>query len=283
MKNQITTILLLGVMSCALVAFGSMFGPGFAGIALILALGMNFFGYFYSDRFVLRYNHAREASPVEDPGLHRMVEELATAAGLPKPKVYIIDEHAPNAFATGRNAEHGAVAVTTGLRRMLSERELRGVLAHEMAHIKNRDILLATLAACIASAVMHMASMARFSAMFGSSQQDDDEGGLSMVGTILMSLLAPVAIMMVQMGISRSREYLADATGARLSGDPAALASALQKIHHGAEMETGNFEPATASLFIANPFLGSRGSWMNLLSTHPDMNERIRRLNAMTL
>jgi heat shock protein HtpX len=243
---------------------------------------MNLGAYFFSDRLVLQMSGAQEISPERAPALHRMVDELARNARIPKPRVYIIAEEQPNAFATGRNPQHGVVAVTEGILRLLSERELRGVLAHEIAHIKNRDILVATIAAAIAAAVGYIANALSFAALFGGGQQNDDSEEGSGASSLLLALVAPFLAMLVQMGISRAREYMADEAGARISGDPEALASALAKLAQGAEaVPMHAAQPATASLFIVNP-LTSGGSLLNWFSTHPPMGERIRRLREMT-
>lgn len=281
MKNQLKTIFLLGALSALLIAFGGALGPGYLYGFTALALVMNLGAYFFSDRLMLRMSGAQEVSPERAPVLHRMVEELARNARIPKPRVYIIAEEQPNAFATGRNPQHGVVAVTEGILRLLSERELRGVLAHEIAHIKNRDILVATIAAAIAAAVGYIANALSFAAFFGSGQQTDDNEESSGAGGLLLVFIAPFLAMLVQMGISRAREYMADETGARISGDPEALASALAKLAQGAEeIPMHAAQPATASLFIVNP-LTSRSSLLNWFSTHPPMGERIRRLRDL--
>ncbi|HEY7862943.1 MAG TPA: M48 family metalloprotease, partial [Thermoanaerobaculia bacterium] len=227
-------------------------------------------------RIVLRMNGAREVSPEAAPGLHRMVEELAGQAGVPKPRVYAIDAEYPNAFATGRSPKHGVVAVTEGILRLLDERELRGVLAHEISHIKNRDILVGTIAACLAAAIASIGHMFQWGALFGGSS--DDEGG-SAAGGLAVAILAPIAATLVQLGVSRSREYLADETGARAVGDPEPLASALRKLEAAAHDVPARIAPATASLFIVNPLAGGRVA--GLFSTHPPMARRIERLLAM--
>lgn len=278
--NQFRTIVLLGVLTAVLIAIGGSLGPGYLYGFTALALIINFGSYFFSDRIVLAMHHAQEVAPEQAPGLHRMVEEVARAAGIPKPRVYLIPEVQPNAFATGRNPEKGVVAVTAGIMELLSERELRGVIAHEIAHIKNRDILVATIAAGIAAAVTYIAHAAQFAAMFGGGQQDDGEERGSVLGAILLAVLAPIAATLVQLGISRSREYLADETAARLTGEPEGLARALEKLHLGAERIPAHVEPATASLFIVSPLAG-RGSLLSLFSTHPPMEERIARLRAL--
>jgi heat shock protein HtpX len=276
--NQLKTILLLGALSALLVAAGGALGPQWLWGSLALALGMNLFAWFFSDRLVLRMSGAREVSREEAAELHGMVEELSTRAGLPMPRVFFIDSPHANAFATGRNPAKAAVAVTRGLLEVLSPRELRGVLAHEIAHVANRDVLVATVAAGLATAVTHLAHVFTFSGLLGG--RDDEEG--SGAGGLLFALVAPIGATLVQLGISRSREYMADETGARISGDPLALASALEKLHREAEAVPGHAEPATASLYIVNPF-GALGGLTGLFSTHPPAEERVRRLRAMAL
>jgi heat shock protein HtpX len=277
--NQLKTILLLGALSALLVAAGAALGPGWAWGALALALGMNLFAWFFSDRLVLRMSGAREVSPIEAPGLHATVRELAARAGLPAPRVYVIDAPHANAFATGRDPAHAAVAVTRGLLDLLDERELRGVLAHELAHVRNRDVLVATVAAGLATAVSHLANVFAFTGLFGG--RDGEEQG-SGGGGFLFLLVAPVAATLVQLGISRSREYLADEEGARISGDPLALASALARLESAAEQIPAAAEPATASLHVVNPFAGL-GGVAAMFSTHPPVAERIRRLREMAM
>ncbi len=277
MKNQLKTILLLGVLSSLLVAAGAAAGPGYAYFALGAALLLNVGAYFFSDRIVLAMSRATEVSRAEAPEIHDIVASLAARAGIPTPRVYVIDDPQPNAFATGRNPKHGVVAVTTGITRMLTLRELRGVLAHEIAHIKNRDILVASVAAVIASAITWVGHALSFAAFAG---RDEDEGG-SAAGGLLFALLAPLGAMLIQMGISRSREYLADETGAKLARDPEALASALEKLEYGAHVVQGHAHPATASLYIVNPLSGARGV-MELFSTHPLTEERVRRLRELS-
>jgi heat shock protein HtpX len=277
MKNQLKTILLLGILSSLLVGAGAAIGPAYAYGALALALVLNVGAYFFSDRIVLAMSHAREVSPMEAPELYGVVEELAARAQIPTPRVYVIEDAQPNAFATGRNPKVGVVAVTTGILRVLSLRELRGVLAHEIAHIKNRDILVASVAAVIASAISWLGQALSFAAFAG--RGDDEEGG-SPLGGLLFAILAPIAAVLIQMGISRSREYLADEAGARLSGDPEALARALEKLEVGAHAIHGEAHPATASLYIVNPLAGARGV-MELFSTHPLTEERVRRLRSL--
>jgi heat shock protein HtpX len=279
MENKIKTFLLLGGLTIFLIFMGKLIG-GRSGmyIAFILALAMNFFSYWFSDKIVLRMYGAQEVSPGEAPELHHMVEDLAREAGIPKPKVYIIPDDSPNAFATGRNPEHAAVAATQGIMRILTPTELKGVLAHEIGHVRNRDILISTIAATMSGAIMILADMARFTAIFGG--RDNEEGGGGIIGVIVMSIVAPLAAMLIQMAISRSREYLADETGARLAHNPMSLASALGKLAQGVEQRPmDSASPATAHMFIVNPLTG--GGLANLFSTHPPIEERIARLRAM--
>jgi len=279
MKNQIKTILLLGVLTAALIGIGAVLGKGFLVGALVLSLAMNLGAYFFSDQLVLKMHGAQEVSPQEAPGLHRMVEELARRADIPKPRVFLMHEPQPNAFATGRDPEHGVVAVTTGILNVLDERELRGVIAHELAHIKNRDILVSTIAAAVASAVTYLAhAVGMFGSMFLGRDEDEGDEGLSPLQTLALALVAPIAATLIQMGISRSREYLADQTGGEISGDPEALARALQKLEAGAVALPVEGRPATASLFIVSPFAGMQ-SILSLFSTHPRTEERVRRLH----
>jgi heat shock protein HtpX len=279
MANQLKTVVLLGALSALLIGIGGSLGPGYLYGFTALALLMNLGAYFFSHKIVLKMHRAQEVTPAQAPDLHRMIDEVARAAGVPKPRVYVIPEMQPNAFATGRNPEHGVVAVTEGIVQVLDARELKGVLAHEMSHIKNRDILVATVAAGIAAAVTYIAHALQFSAFFG-GQSDDDEGGGSMVGMLAMAFIAPIAATLIQLGISRSREYMADETAARLTGDPEALARALEKLERGAQRIPAHVEPATASLFIVSPLSGGR-SMMRWFSTHPPMQERIARLRGM--
>jgi len=279
MQNRIKTVFLLAVMTAFVIVVGRILG-GRTGmyIAFILAVGMNFFSYWYSDKIVLRMYGAQEATPEDAPQLHQIVEELALEAGIPKPRIYIIPDDSPNAFATGRNPEHAAVAATQGIMRQLTPAELKGVLAHELGHVRNRDILISTIAATMAGAIMILASIARFSAIFGGMRDDDEGGGI--VGILVMSIIAPIAAMLIQMAISRSREYLADETGAHLAHDPEALARALEKLSMGTQRAPMDASPSTAHMFTVNPLTG--GGMMNLFSTHPPIEERIARLRAMT-
>jgi len=277
--NTMKTFLLMGVLTLMLVFAGGLAG-GKTGmtIALIMAFGMNFFSYWFSDKIVLKMYGAQPVTEAEAPELYGMVRRLAQRAQLPMPKVAIINEDQPNAFATGRNPEHGTVAVTTGIMRILSREELEGVLAHELAHIKNRDILVGTIAAAIAGAISYLAQMAQFAMIFGGGRHDDDDGG-SPIGTIVMMIVGPIAAMLVQMAISRSREYGADAGGAEICGNPLYLANALNKLQMASQQIPMQANPATAHMFIVNPLSG--GALMNLFSTHPPMEERIARLKAM--
>ena len=278
MDNKIKTFLLLGGLMLFMIFMGNLIG-GRSGmyIAFLLASGMNFFAYWFSDKIVLKMYGAQEVSPAEAPELHRMVEDLAREAGIPKPKVYIIPDDSPNAFATGRNPEHAAVAATQGIMRILTPEELKGVLAHEIGHVRNRDILISTIAATMAGAIMILANMVKWGAIFGMGRDDDEGGGI--LGAIILAIVAPIAAMLIQMAISRSREYLADETGARLAHNPQSLASALGKLSRGVEQRPMNASPATAHMFIVNPLTGS--SLLNLFSTHPPLEERIARLRAM--
>lgn len=283
MKNQLKTILLLGALSVLLVALGGALGGSwmyfFLGFALLLNLG----SYFFSDRIVLRMSGARVVDEHEAPALYAMVRDLAQRAGLPMPKVAIMADPSPNAFATGRTPKKAVVAVTEGLLRLANPRELRGVLAHELAHVANRDTLVATIAAAGAVAITHIANVLQWGAILGGGRSSDGEGGGSGLGGLLLALFAPIIAVMLQMGISRSREYLADEYAANLTGEPESLASALQKLQaygeqmlaHGAAAP----QPVTASLSIVNPLSG--GGMFKLFSTHPPIEARVERLLAM--
>ncbi len=278
MGNQIRTAVLLTLMTAFLLIVGQLIG-GRQGmlIALILAAGMNFFSYWYSDKIVLRMYNAQEVSAGSAPEIYGIVSELVQRAGLPMPKVYLIPGESPNAFATGRNPEHAVVAVTEGLLRLMDREEITGVLAHELAHVKNRDILIGSIAATMAGAVMMLASMARWSAIFGIGRSDDDEGG-GIIGLIVAAVIAPIAATLIQMAVSRSREYLADASGAQFAGTPHGLARALEKLGAYSRGVPLDANPATAHMFIVNPLSGR--SFQSLFSTHPPIEERVARLRG---
>jgi heat shock protein HtpX len=277
--NMMKTFLLMGVLTVLFVMIGGALG-GQSGmtIALICTGIMNFVSYWWSDKIVLKMYGARELVRTDAPELFQMTEELAQRANLPMPKLYMIEGDQPNAFATGRDPQHSAVAVTEGIIRLLSRDELRGVIAHELSHIKNRDILIGTVAATFAGAISYLAHMAQWAMIFGGRSSDEDERSNPVAG-ILMMILAPIAALLVQMAISRSREFGADKTGAQISGNPLSLASALRRLDAEAKEIPMQATPATAHMFIVNPLTG--GSFMNLFSTHPPMAERIARLEAM--
>lgn len=280
MTSQLKTALLLALLSGIILVLGQLMG-GSTGlvIALVLALVMNLGSYWFSDKIVLRMYKARELSPSEAPMLHRMVEDLAANAGIPKPRVAIIPDEAPNAFATGRNPDNAVVAVTEGIVRLLSPDELRGVVAHEIGHVANRDILVQSVAGVLATVIMYVANMMQFAAIFGGGRSSE-EGGGNAFSMILMAILAPIAASLIQFAISRSREYLADATGAKLCGNPLALASALEKLtSYSKRVPMHEGSPATAHMFIVNPFSGANVA--RLFSTHPAVEDRVRRLRSM--
>jgi heat shock protein HtpX len=281
MGNRIRTTILLAVMTALIIWIGQYFG-GQQGmiIALLIAAGMNFFSYWFSDKIVLKMYRAQEVSPQQAPQIYEMVKSLTGPAELPMPKIYMIPKEAPNAFATGRNPEHAVVAVTQGLLNIMDHDEVKGVLAHELAHVKNRDILIGSIAATMAGAIMVLANMARFSALFGGRGGDGDRGG-GAIGLIAISIMAPFAAMIIQMAISRSREYLADSTGARFAGSPEGLARALEKLGQYSKSLPLNASPSTAHMFIVNPLSGR--SMMSLFSTHPPLEERIARLRGDTV
>ncbi|PID57438.1 protease HtpX [candidate division KSB3 bacterium] len=281
--NSVKTAVLMAGLAGLLMAVGGVVA-GDSGIvtAFIIALGMNFFSYWYSDKIVLKMYRAKEVSASSAPDLYRLVERLTKQANLPMPNVYIIPTENPNAFATGRNPKHAAVAVTSGIMRLLTQEELAGVISHELGHVKHRDILVSTIAATFATAVSFLASMARWAAIFGGGRDDDDDGG-GIIGLLAATILAPIAAAIIQMAISRSREFMADKAGAEISGAPLALANALSKISRGVEARPLAATPshnATAHMFIMKPFSGSKGL-MSLFSTHPSTEERISRLRAM--
>jgi heat shock protein HtpX len=277
--NTLRTTMLMALLTGLLVMAGAAIG-GRNGMtfALVMAAVMNFASYWFSDKIVLAMYGAREVSESDDPAFYGLVRQLAVQAGIPMPKVYLIDSDTPNAFATGRNPEHAAVAATTGIMRILTREELLGVMAHELSHVRHRDILISSIAATIAGAITYLAHMAQWAAMFGGSRDRDDEGG-GAFGMIFMAILAPIAAMLIQMAISRSREYEADRGGAELTGNPLYLAGALRKLALANQQLPMDANPSTAHMFIVNPLTG--GGLMSLFSTHPPMEERVRRLEAM--
>jgi protease htpX homolog len=279
--NSIKTTMLMALLMALMVALGGAFA-GHTGmtVMLIIALGMNFFSYWFSDRMVLSMYNAQEVDRQSAPELYGLVEKLAGRAELPMPRVYIINEDAPNAFATGRNPSNAAVAVTTGLMRALDYNEISGVLGHELAHVKHRDILISTIAATMATVISYAASIAQWAAIFGSGRSSDDDNNGGIIGLIATAIIAPIAAALIQMAISRSREYSADEGGAEICGNPNYLAAALEKIEyyavHGAPLPEAT--PATAHMCIINPLTGRDISFKSLFSTHPDTQERIARL-----
>ena len=278
MFNLMKTAVLMAAITALFVAIGSLLG-GRTGmmLALVVAVGMNFFSYWFSDKLVLKMYNAQQVDETSAPQFYRMVAELAQRAQLPMPKVYLIDEDAPNAFATGRNPENAAVAATTGILRVLTERELRGVMAHELAHVRHRDILISTVSATMAGAISMLANFA----MFFGGRNNEGRSSNPVVGLLVM-FLAPIAAGLIQMAISRAREFEADRGGAEISGDPQALASALQKIHRyaqGIPMQAAERHPETAQMMIMNPL--SAGGLRGMFSTHPSTEERVQRLMAM--
>lgn len=281
--NGLKTAILLGALTGALLIFGRILG-GQSGmiIAFVLAAGMNFFAYWFSDTVVLKMHGAKAVERAQAPQLYEIMEGLTARAGLPMPRLYIVEADAPNAFATGRNPKHAAVACTTGLLRLLNHNELQGVLAHELAHVKNRDILISSVAATLAGAIAMLASMAKWGAIFGGfggSRDDDRNGGGGIIGLLAMAIVAPMAAMLIQMAVSRSREYQADASGAEMAGNPYGLAAALQKLEeHGKRLPPMGVSPAMNHLYISNPLSGR--AFMSLFSTHPPMKERVRRLQG---
>ena len=278
--NMLKTTVLMALLTGLLVAVGGLFGGrGGATIMLIVSFGINFFSYWYSDTIVLKAYDAREVTPTQAPDLYRMVENLAGNADLPMPKVYIIDTDVPNAFATGRNPSHAAVAVTTGIMRTLQYDELAGVVAHELSHIKHRDTLISTIVASIAGVISWIGNMAQWAAIFGMGRNDDEDNGGGFIGMMFTIIVAPLAALLIQMAISRSREYEADLSGGQICRNPLALASALEKIEYYAQNAVmQQATPATAHMFIINPLAGSAKKLMNLFSTHPATAERIARL-----
>jgi heat shock protein HtpX len=277
-KNTFKTYILLAALGGGLVLVGGLIFKG-AGAAIGLGLGLLLVGgsYWFSDKIAIKASRAKPVTEAEAPGFYRSMRELTAAAGMPMPKLYITPDQQPNAFATGRNPQHAAVAVTQGITQILTEEELRGVLAHELAHVRNRDILIGSVAAAIAMGITFVARMAMWGAMFGGGNDDDNGGGL---GLLLMALLAPIAAMLLQMAISRSREFEADRVGARLAGNGEPLARALEKLHASAKKVPMDVHPAQAQAYIVNPLTGRHVQFANLFTTHPPVEERIRRLRS---
>ncbi len=282
--NTLKVTILLAALTGLLVVAGHWLG-GMSGmvLAFLLALLINGVAYWFSDRIALRMAGAREVEPVEMPELYRLVADQARRANLPMPRVYVVESEAPNAFATGRSPQHGAVAVTTGIMHLLDRDELAGVIAHELGHIQNRDTLVSAIAATLAGAITMIANMAQWALLFGGSRSDDEEeGGLAgLVGGLFLIILAPIAATLIQLAISRTREFGADAAGARIAGDPIALASALRKLEAGSARRLPTVDPATAHMYIVNPLHG--GAIASLFSTHPPTAERIARLEQLAL
>lgn len=285
MKNMLKTTILLTALTLLLVLAGRVIGgTGGMIIAFLFAVVINFGSYWYSDKIVLKMYRAKEVSPAEAPNLHKIVDGLAMKAGMPKPKVYIVESGMPNAFATGRNPEHAAVAATTGILELLSYEEMEGVLAHELAHVKNRDTLISAIAATLAGVVTMLANWAQIAAIFGGFGGRDSEDGGGIIGLIAMAILAPIAATLIQLAISRSREYAADAEGASICRKPWALADALEKLeygnsHYSPRVSDVQAKESSAHMFIVNPLKG--GAIQSLFSTHPVTEERVKRLRAM--
>lgn len=283
MANQLKTTLLLALLTVLLVSMGAALG-GKSGmmIAFVMAAVMNFGSYWFSDKIVLKMYKARPIERNDNPQFYGMVERLAQRANLPMPKVYIIPDQSPNAFATGRNPQHAAVAATEGIIRILTPEELEGVMAHELGHVKNRDILVSTIAATFAGAISMIGNMLQWGAILGGGRDSEEGGGAAgLIGSLALAIIAPIMAMLIQMAVSRSREYLADATGAQICGKPNALADALAKLQNASrQIPMHSASPATAHMFIVNPLTG--GAMKNMFSTHPPMEERISRLRAMS-
>lgn len=279
-KNQVKTIILLGVLTALLLWFGSFWGQQGLFVALAFVLLMNFGTYFFSDKIVLKMYRAKEVNEKDAPNLFKVVKEVAHDAKIPMPKVYVMPSETPNAMATGRNPKHSAVACTQGILNLLTREELKGVIAHEISHIKNRDTLIMVIASTIAGVISYLAFMARFAAIFGGFGGRDSRNGGNAMGLLVMAIITPIIAMLLQLAISRSREYLADERGAKIIKNPGALASALEKLEAGVKhhpMRMGS--EATSSLFIVNPFKAS--TIMSLLSTHPSTKSRTERLRHM--
>ena len=282
MSNTLKTTLLLGLMTGLILALGQYIGgPRGLTMALVFAGVMNFGSYWFSDKIVLAMYGARPVDMNQAPELYRILNNLCASAGIPMPRAYIIPSDAPNAFATGRNPQHAAVAVTEGILRILTPQELEAVLGHELAHVQNRDILISSVAATMAGVVMWVANMMRWAAIFGGMQRDEREEGGGVFGLLAMTILAPIAATLIQLAISRSREFQADASGAKISHNPLGLAAALEKLQMASERIPLGASPQTAHLFIVNPLAGV--SFSRLFSTHPPIEERIRRLRSMVV
>jgi heat shock protein HtpX len=279
MANNFKTALLLGLLTGILLFAGSIWGQQGLMIALILSILMNFASYFFSDKIALSMYHAKPVTREEAPQIYRIMDFLCSRNNIPMPKIYIIPDDSPNAFATGRNPQHASVAVTEGAVRLLNEEEITGVLAHEVSHVKNRDILISSVAATLAGIILWIANMARFATFFGGGRDREDDGG-SALGGLVTILVAPIAAMLIQMWISRTREYQADASAAEAAGSPRGLASALQKLENYSKRIPMEASPSTAHMFIMHPFSG--GSLMTLFSTHPPTQKRIARLLGRT-
>ncbi len=277
-KNQIKTVLFLGILTAVLLFIGSFFGKSGLTIAFIFVLLMNFFTYFFSDKLILMMYRAKEVKEEQEPKFYSIVKKVTQKANLPMPKVYIVPSNSPNAFATGRSPKHSTVAATQGILDLLNEEELEGVIAHEISHIKNRDILISTIAATIAGVISYIAFMARWAAIFGGMGRDRDSGNI--LELIVLAILAPLLATIIRLAISRSREYLADESGAKLLKNSKGLASALEKLHNNIKhnpLKLGN--EATSHLFIVNPFKAR--SLLSLFSTHPDVVSRIKKLEDL--
>lgn len=280
--NNFKVFLLMGVLSVILVLIGNAVG-GSSGAMLffLISLGMNFFSYFYSDKVAIKMTGSQPVSEEEAPQLYAIVRQLSQRAGLPMPRIYITPSPQPNAFATGRNPSNAAIAVTEGLLQILNRDELAGVLAHEMAHIKNRDVLIGTVAATFAGAISMIANVIQWGAIFGMGRSDEEGGGGGLLGGLLLAIIAPIAALIIQMSISRSREYMADESGARVAGNARGLASALLKLQSAAQRIPMEVNPSASHLFIVNPLSGA--SMANLFSTHPPIEDRVRRLNELRI
>lgn len=279
--NMFKTVFFLTLLTLLLILVGSLIG-GRNGmvIAFGFAVVMNFFSYWFSDKIVLMMYGAKEASPRDYPKLHMIVQNLATKADIPKPKIYIVPAETPNAFATGRSPAHASVAVTAGIMRILSDDELEGVISHELSHVHNRDTLIMTVVATVAGAIYMLSNMARWAAIFGGGRDNDREGGNPIV-LLVIAVLAPIVAMLIQLAISRSREYVADESGAKLCGRPLSLANALRKLYTYSRQVPMQANPTTAHLFIVNPLTG--GGLLNLFSTHPPIERRIARLEELAI